>query len=123
MLRYLKIAVTVVWLTVCLLLIALWVRSYTWRDELIIFASRGMVSITSSSGSFFVAVVGGETGEALWWHVDTTYMENDRIGHNLQIHPLQFYVSPNREELLLLIAFWFPILLVATLRAVPWIKW
>jgi hypothetical protein len=32
MLRYLRIAVTALSLTVCVLLVALWVRSYRWRD-------------------------------------------------------------------------------------------
>jgi hypothetical protein len=51
MLKYLRIAVTALCLTTCVLLVALWVRSYWWSDRFLIARSANRVlSINSNFG-------------------------------------------------------------------------
>jgi hypothetical protein len=50
MLKYLRIAVTALSMTACVLLVALWVRSYWWRDSIAISSERTVVSRTGFIG-------------------------------------------------------------------------
>ena len=51
MLKYLRIAVTVLSLTACVLLIALWVRSYRWSDGITV---GGRIVVASREGRLLI---------------------------------------------------------------------
>jgi hypothetical protein len=51
MLMYLRIAVTALCLTACVLLVALWVRSYTWVEAVrTVSTNRGVLQLVSIPG-------------------------------------------------------------------------
>jgi hypothetical protein len=119
MLKYLRIAVTALSLTVCVLLIALWVRSYWWKDNVggPLFFGTKPVLIDSTYGSMWVqwdwdfAVRGLER-----WRVQSVSMEKlrgERIGGPTKLGFVWGgVVAPH----------WFAVVVFATLATVPWIQ-
>ena len=63
MLKYLRIAVTALSLTACVLLVALWVRSQNWQDRLIRHSTTN-IEIRSYHSQTIVEIAAGENPQA-----------------------------------------------------------
>ena len=85
MLKYLRIAVTVLSLTACVLLIALWVRSYTWIDVLDgpLTTSRGIL-LGSSQGRLSI----GDATKPHWLPKRFLSIPYDQARDMLRAHDL-----------------------------------
>jgi hypothetical protein len=120
MLKYLCIAVTALSLTVCLLVIALWVRSYWWADAII----RGTISnrtetvIASNHGAI---VFGRRVPPA-----SSSLPPEDRWGYlSDKARPVNRHFGwiANNRQIRIQFPTWLPVLLAASLAAAPWIRW
>jgi hypothetical protein len=116
-LRNLRVAWSVMCGVFCLLLIALWERSYWWCDVV-----EG--TVTSSRG-FRLASESGDVGGRLFntkggWRIYSveTAVLNSRTGWN----PSGFYWSWQLGPWVQ-VRHWFALMLVATCAVVPWIRW
>jgi hypothetical protein len=123
MLKYLRIAVTAFSLTVCLLLIALWVRSYWWIDLVYgpLIPTR-CVEVASIDGNIEVVVIDPQStlvDYATGWGIESL----DR-NYNIPMHGVPTW-SFAFDKYYANAAFphWFTVLLSGTLAAAPWISW
>ena len=122
MLQYLRIAVTVLSLTACVLLIALWVRSYWTWDRCYWPGKRLGVQINSDAGHVVLIVATQaptSTGNSFMiaqlpspGPTDAFYDDNI----------LGFYFERSPSRLRLDIPFWFNVLASAALAAAPWLR-
>jgi hypothetical protein len=131
MLRYLRIAVSVVSLVACVLLIALWVRSYWYWDQLYnpITQTR-LVIVESASGRAVLVMTSTVPGSPWTWHLSQR-LDGKYWGGPLQnvqeenrhtgIGGFGYYVTPWNTTYR--VPYWFLVLLFAMLGAAPWIKW
>jgi hypothetical protein len=94
MLKYLRIAVTALCLTACVLIVALWVRSYEAKHEISTRIPLGYLEVASHKGRLHVRVFDSEP-VTLAWPYRTLF----------KVHHL------------------IPALFAAALAAVPWIRW
>jgi hypothetical protein len=131
--RKLRIALTVVWGSVAVLLIALWVRSYWVQYRLICpTVSKGVIEVDSAAG--VVWVVESDLLSTIPWN-QTLYqfkLDNKYLPY---VHSLQQKTTmgfARFEEYLGLggikgrttvIPHWFLVLVSAALAHVPWIPW
>jgi hypothetical protein len=120
MLKYLRIAVTVLCLTACVLLVALWVRSYWWADWIAptnsfgVASVRGVLMVDASHGFY----TGGETTRSF------ETKSTERIGINNVVHRhMGFSYRRNGKDWALQFPYWFVVVLVASVAAAPWISW
>jgi hypothetical protein len=112
--RFLRIAVTALSLTVCVLLIALWVRSY-----------RGLDEIGGSINTIGVINVASQDGHVLFLRMkDVTH----KVPWFLETGSKSFIMSATiakqswgLEQGTLIVPHWFLVLLSAALAACPWI--
>jgi hypothetical protein len=120
--RYLRIAVTALSLTASALLIALWVRSYHWSDE-VGFLPVGRWGITAGSELGTTRFFASEN-VAIHAYVDTQYIGDFVFDPELIAEPgplgLRFslFTSPSVN-----IPHWFWVFLAASVAALPWISW
>jgi hypothetical protein len=126
-LKYLRIAVTALSLTVCVLLIALWVRSYS-RLETISFRGRGANSVSIIRGSLFINAAGFTfiVDDDVAIGITSSSNRRRRVGGRIFIssmHPISHF-----KDIVPRVKGWkFPIwLLVAAsvvVAALPWLTW
>jgi hypothetical protein len=113
-----RIAVTALSLTACLLLLALWVRSTSRYDNIVITVPNFCRAVTwSIDGTLILTMKYGGTASAGW------QISMNRIsarggeflyGFNLQSHPGGWFCT---------VPHWFALLLSMIFAAVPWIHW
>jgi hypothetical protein len=122
MLHYLRIAVTTLSLTACVLLIALWVRSYWWAD--------GIIRGTTSNKTFtFIASSYGAIEACSQIEPNLTGLPakfRNRWGHfSVKARPVnqQFDWTANGREIRIEFPTWVPAILAVSLAAAPWIRW
>jgi hypothetical protein len=122
MLKYLRIAVTALCLTACVLLVALWVRSY-WRADMLegfaqnqlvfgIFAERGLIACAWRNSPLAIF-------EVEIWHVDVS-----GVGHT---EPLPGILGFSYGQLIpwlttVTVPIWFIVMAMSTTAIVPWIR-
>jgi hypothetical protein len=127
-LQYLRIAVTALSLTACVLLTALWVRSYSWTDT---FTVSQRFSVTTFRGELTVSIVGDNAGYS---NIPFIY-SNQRLSENFHydwsddVQPLWNVFFARGEslpevyfvvlKLYALVAIQFIVALVAS----PWLPW
>ena len=128
--RGLRIAWTVVFGILCVLLIALWVWSYLWGGsfELDTGSRRYLISLIDGEGE--VAVTGSTSKYASWNYACFRLDEPNREYHRNRIHDntvfglgFEFHPDPDLNNYNVLAPMW---LLSATIFActiVPWIDW
>jgi hypothetical protein len=138
--RKLRIAWSIVCGTACLLLIALWVRSYWWKDsvshtsgpakkpEQRVWAvcgqsCRGSMGIyaTTIPPVYYHLVRPGWGNYAELVYRNTPYL-NSAVGETLP-STLGFRWRPRNNGFVASVPDWFPVLLSTALAAVPWIHW
>jgi hypothetical protein len=125
-LRYLRIAFSATCLIACVLLIALWVRSY-WRADTPTTTKFGRVfEFISLSGNVVIrwADIPSEWGSAPFT-IPLTENDRDPFDEPPPDHyrALGFRFSSYPEFRFLSIPYWFPILLCSILAALPWFRW
>jgi len=133
MLRYLRIAVTVLSLTACVLMLALWMDSYRsvrflntryYRLQLMAGSFRGAVGIDVNTNQ---TSSGPGTKPMVYWHFSTH--PSSKRNHGLVTDRLRvisflgfrWVCTANSYEADL--PFWFLTLLPAATSALPWIHW
>ena len=120
--RYLRIAVTALSLTACVLLVALWVRSYWWSDWIDRFdKSELQTSVGSSSGTLIYSEIdwssdpGGHVASHSWtYKVTEAFVPDENHWIDWSIRPGVFRVA---------ISHWLLILPVALIAAAPCLHW
>ena len=138
MLKYLRIAVTALSLAGCVLLVALWVRSFTWSDSI-----GGSVSETenetlrlhSTSGKLSLNwFLDAKLRDWAWTTRSSQELEREheevirlfaRIGRTMQ-PPRSFKFRWSDTSLSVRAPHWFPVMLFgisAALCGIPWLKW
>jgi hypothetical protein len=118
MIKYLRIAVTALSLTACVLLVALWVRNTSRYDNVDINVPGICRAVTwSIDGTLILTMKYGGTASTGW------QISMNRIsagggeflyGFNFQSHPGGWFCT---------VPHWFAMLLCIILAAVPWIHW
>ena len=118
--RKLRIAWSVAWGSVAVLLIVLWVRSYTWADRVALTKSFEVVSLSgelvadASNGRLF-----GGTPRRRW---ETA--RNRGHGIDPSAYPyLGFGFLRAGNDLGILIPCWFVVLLAGAAALAPWLPW
>ena len=113
LLKYLRIAVTALSLTACVLLIALWVRSYWRLDALFV---ENLKNVVSSRGELCFSC-------SIAWPPAANVTE-------YQLGPFKTMSLANSDKHVQVgksvgwaIPIWFPILLAGALLFIPWMPW
>jgi hypothetical protein len=125
MLKYLRIGVTALSLTACVLLIALWVRSYSYWDHIRgSISEHRMLKFNSVSGKLSISHT-----QFPRWHTWRRYSfalderQPDQIPPLMRSAKFGFGLKSNQNFLALAMPYWFLVPLTATLVAAPWIGW
>jgi hypothetical protein len=118
MLNYLRIAVTALSLTACVLLVALWVRSY-WRiDEIGGIGPNGLVAFSSERG---VIIYAWESSPRAIFNVDRWYRALHYPAYDSNPGILGFYYGTSTPGLAFVaLPYWFIVLLTAATAIIPW---
>jgi hypothetical protein len=122
-LRYLRTAFSATCLIACVLLIALWVRSYSWHD---------MVAIgITLEGGFLVT---SEQGAAELWYITAPSFVEWKVTNipspSQNLLPIGteesyagFLFEKYTDGFRLSVPYWFLVPVVTALAAVPWLRW
>jgi hypothetical protein len=132
MLKYLRIAVTSLSLTACVLLTALWVRSYTWHDGI-----RGLIpvnqrfSLSSAYGSIRFATFDRSFDEMFWgyrasdWGLSSSRIDRrpsmTLVNTPLTNFGLGFAGSSDRYGIVAIVPTWFVAGFTLTVGVAPWV--
>jgi hypothetical protein len=130
MLKYLRIAVTALSLTACVLLIALWVRSYTYGPTVLIGQIRDTsLRIDSGLGRIVLCVGADVPGpgpkdgsvdiETFSWEAFDQY-ERDIWRAYAANQPIP---GRQRKMMKLNLPHWFVVVLLASIAPIPWLPW
>jgi hypothetical protein len=126
--RKLRIAFSAVYGVLCLLLIALWVRSYSYRDNIQRMQPPRFCNVTSLRGRI-------EYSDTDVSHRSNQYPFREFQDWNLRSSPARTYLASQitsarkvdyyRSPLRTTIVFphWLPVVVVGVLAAVPWMYW
>ena len=120
-LRYLRITWTAICVTACLLLIALWVRSYRWGDKLEfpIPATHGLV-INSANGRVLAAIIGTDSPVTVKGVIFSRYQRPD---YQLGNSDTPFELLSEYSEYGVIVPHWFLISLCAVAATLPWLPY
>jgi hypothetical protein len=123
--RKLRIAWSVAWGVVAVLLCVLWVRSYWWQDLLI----RGTYNIQIGTN---IVIVDADYGRIHIWHtrtgILTTLNTSDFITDGEWKHRVQ---TPNSKKLMwrwsdadivIRVPTWLPVIVLTMIGAIPWLR-
>jgi hypothetical protein len=131
MLHYLRIAVTALSLTACVLLVALWVRSYSWWDEAEVFFITepdspqlffGQVFVWHSADGVvsFYSVIDLTDEEGFQWRIDSERRHSDTPRDYVTNESWYFRYQ---GDLSVSVPHWFLVALIAVFGICPWIRW
>jgi hypothetical protein len=120
MLRYVRIAVTALSLTACVLLIALWVRSYWWEDGLSgPLPNKQAFHIKSSYGLMMIAIVSAtnrtwqfETIESALPDSNLLHLSSDSGFGFIDATPDYVVTFPQ----------WLTVAMLGVIGAIPWLQ-
>ena len=117
--RKLRIAWSVGWGVVCLLMIALWVRSYWWGDSVSGFLFRGAPSfaLMTYHGEFHLTVFQDSRPSA--WKVASL----DLVKYPIELPQFGFSFEKQPNLLLLSVPVWFSVLISEFIVAASWLPW
>jgi hypothetical protein len=119
--RKLRIAWSVGCGTLCLLLIVLWVRSYSFRDSVWLPGSNYGLQINSLTGHFAVFIVTRATPTSQFTPAQRGH---DRIAGKwrdlFDKNVLGFYLGRQGRELRIDVPLWFCVLAITIIGAAPW---
>jgi hypothetical protein len=118
MLKYLRIAVTALCLTACVLLIALWVRSYWWRDSIAVSSERTVCSIRGFIGIVRNADFARKHSR---WQLASMRLGPRDQGPAPWVFYYKSYAYAKRSELI--VPIWMVIVVVIGFAATAWLPW
>jgi hypothetical protein len=128
--RKLRIAWSVGWGSLAVLLLVLWVRSYWQADELGGDVGHGFTSIGIRAGKLVFLRLRFQTGLPIGIHTfprlvydPTTVSYSDRIVEEQTHHPFGFWWEAAPDSLEIALPLWFSTLLFTCLSVAPWIRW
>jgi hypothetical protein len=121
--RKLRIAWSVMWGVLCLLLIVLWMRSHFRSDHLIIpWQTTHIFSADSFRGKMFLSVYAGNT--AYSWEVGKAIGDrvfpSGGVDYDSPVRAWTWVVMSGGIDAYIL-PHWFPVFIFATLAAAPWL--
>jgi hypothetical protein len=140
--RKLRIAWSVFWSVACILLIALWVRSYSWNDITTRWDARGFTSFGSNSGDLYLFRINDEGYRNRGWNFGSVRLRpsNPEVYVRAPVEPNTVLVLENAAYDIKLFRnvfgfsayrtarttfykcpVWFAILTIATLAITAWI--
>jgi hypothetical protein len=129
MLKYLRIAATALSLTACLLLIALWVRSYWWADMIRIQTARTRLVSLSSVRASLIVHTSRQSEASFSQPGGLGYAKRLASGvkfdgeHGATIYDLvRFGFAMGNRRFSLTVPHWVPVLVTGILAAVIWHK-
>jgi hypothetical protein len=115
MLKYLRIAVTALGLTACVLLMAMWVRSYWRHDQLICPWPNSRTLRVWSTPGHLTFLTHPKAGQ---WKLETT-----RVGKRFENQEGKIGWNSNAFNTIAYCPYWFPVPIPALLAVALWIKW
>jgi hypothetical protein len=119
--RKLRIAASVFFASVTLLLVILWVRSYVvWESVNGILPFRGYFSADSALGKFWAHVGQLGPGESSDWSMSSSRWGEDVDPESLEWTNAGFGISFD-DGIFLSLPYWFAVLLSIGMGAIPWI--
>jgi hypothetical protein len=119
--RKLRIAWSVVWGVACLLLVALWVRSYFYEDVLRGIAPAPGVEMSSNCGRFTILHVVGAIPPGTLFYTSTARADELRgVGEH---RILGFMWECQDFYTIVGIPYWFIGFTIAAIASTPWIPW
>jgi hypothetical protein len=120
-LRYFRIAFSVMCGIACVLLIALWVRSYWWMDEITYVHSPAKIIVVVSVEGLNGVRIGpwqftGAPRSMIqsYWKPRVVYDDNSFLG-------FRFKATPTTKTAA--VPYWFSVLLFGSLAVAPWFRW
>jgi hypothetical protein len=119
MLKYLRIAVTALGLMACVLLVALWVRSFTWCDAKFVQIGRFQYDVTSLRG----CIVFGRA--VLQGNAKLTSASIPAAHASLgDLREPYFWFAARKgvSGFCIVLPMWFPILMAVGIASAPWIR-
>jgi hypothetical protein len=122
MLRYLRIAVTVVSLTACVVFSALWVRSYWWLDGVVRDQGPDVISIVTEPGGIVIEhdfYPANEVKER-WNFVNEALPE---VMPPSALPRRAFAWQKHAQWSAVFVPYWCPVFLTAGIAAAPWVRW
>jgi hypothetical protein len=127
LIRGLRIAWSVAWGILCVLLIVFWVRSYGWFDSISVsFNGRHTYWLGSIAGEIRHTKMATSRPHGLQWRTsDDPVSETLRreVLPNWSVLGFRSFNSPNGRGTSLTIPHWFPVVILAALAAAPWLRW
>jgi hypothetical protein len=136
MLKYLRIVMTASSVTVFVLLIALWVRSFSFTDICgVTFGGEKRTNFVSKNGRIWLIILDYETyvwaiGETRVWDIRSAPITSpiDRTDHDLVKETGApklpgFYLKRFNGFYRAIVPHSYPVLLAALLSAAPWVRW
>jgi hypothetical protein len=120
MLKYLRIAVTALCLAACVLLVALWVRSYRWQDTVYREGNGIYIFISSRPGLFVIEWTHFPTDVTQWVFDSDSYLDTPAQRHS-QFLPFVLY-GTRHADVSIFTPYWlltFVVLLFAALPCKP----
>jgi hypothetical protein len=124
--HYVRITVTALSLTACVLLLALWVRSCWWIDYATLqITGERLVRATSAKQRIILSVVRPPLGVPHRWSVDSNSIAKTGMTDaqfNLPKFP-GFSYGSKIGWVSVIMPHWCPVLVSATLAVAPWLKW
>jgi hypothetical protein len=125
MLHYLRIAVTALSLTACVLLMALWVRSYWWMDSIVVQLSRtNGLGVTSIEGRILLKYSARWDTQITNWEIFSVSMRDELSDFVRQSWP-SVGIASNNGLLEAAVPHWILVALTAAIVSVSWTcgKW
>jgi hypothetical protein len=122
MLNYLRIAVTAICFSACVLLVALWVRSYWWTDIVTWGLANGPgYMFGSSSGELSAARFRSRDGAvSLGWHAWTNPADGKRAWSTSKSSN---FIGIRYGTFFTAIPQWFVVTACAAAASAPWMRW
>ena len=121
--RKLRIAWSVVCGIACVLLIALWVRSY-WTYDIVGIAGPGSEYSIHSTGGFIgvydMLDISGTSGPTNWRYV---HRPSDPANFRVSAWRPHYSTYPDAPSVSVEIPYWMLVLPLGLLAAIPWLRW
>jgi hypothetical protein len=129
LIRGLRIAWSVWWGILCVLLVVLWVRSYWWVDSFQYWAGSRVAALDSQNSRLYLSgsTTGGANMQPLLRAEKLSEVETDLL-NRIRLSENRFGFGKYMNLMLintttLILPHWFPIVFSALLAALPWIRW
>ena len=120
--RYLRIAVTALSLTACVLLIALWVRSYWWFTLAV--TTNSLKQVHSLEGTVGLVISSARPRPHSWQVVDCSISELSEAGSVIEPSgKYGFSLDHTQQFTFVQVPYWLLVFIASIPASAPWIRW